>query len=97
MANIKFDEGLAKELGTTVRGKIDELNAELERIKTTVEGCRNWWKGGSEEGFIRNFDTTKKEVSRQLQEWLNEYDKLINAAAAEKVEDEREGRRVLEQ
>jgi uncharacterized protein YukE len=72
-----FDFGRASELRSQIKGKINDIDTTLNQIQTTVEGCREWWKGGSEEGFITNFKNTKTKIRKGLQDWLNEYEKLM--------------------
>ena len=88
MAGIEFDYAQAKTLESNLKGKVDEMKAALVRIQTTIEGCRTWWQGGSEEGLIQNFSNTKEEIGKGLDRWLNDYATLINKYANWRAERE---------
>jgi len=86
---LKFDFDKAKALEATLVKEIDSINNTLNGIQTQkVEPVRDWWSGGSEEAFIKNFEKTKKDVSKNLQKWLEEYKKLIQDVAKVKKEQE---------
>ena len=90
MENQKFDFEQAKALQQKLKGRIETVDGMLNKMQTTVNGVRAWWKGGSEEGFIRNFETTRKQIRKGLQEWLRDYEKLTKdiATAQRKSEDD---------
>jgi uncharacterized protein YukE len=88
--NQQFDFGKANELKGKLKNEITSITETLNKTKTMVEGVREWWKGGSEEEFIRNFDKTKKEVIKGLEKWLDEYQKLIQQVAKVKEEQDKE-------
>ncbi|MCL2664644.1 MAG: hypothetical protein FWE82_03450 [Defluviitaleaceae bacterium] len=72
-----FDFARAAELRSQIKNKINDVDSTLNTIENTVESCRSWWTGGSEEGFIENFKNTKKKIRKGLDDWLKEYDKLM--------------------
>jgi uncharacterized protein YukE len=67
----------AQSLRTTLVKELDGINAALDNVKKVAETSKEWWKGGSEEAFIANLDKTKKDVSKNLEKWLKEYEMLI--------------------
>ena len=81
-----FDFGRASDLRNQIKNKINDIDTTLNQISTTVESCREWWKGGSEEGFIKNFDSTKKKIRKGLNDWLNDYEKLMKEVEKAKRE-----------
>ena len=84
----QFDFAQASALESSLRNDVSYMNDALDRIKTTVETCREWWKGGSEQAFIDNFASTKKEIKQGLEKWLQEYAQLIKKVQAAKTEQE---------
>ena len=87
MATIQhFDFGKAKELEAKLKNEINSIKETLNQTKVKVESVREWWKGGSEEGFIRNFENTKKDVEKGLERWLDSYQILIREVAMTKEE-----------
>ena len=76
-ANQKFDFGRAKELQNTLQNEINKIESDLKRMASKVEGVTEWWSGGSEQSFIGNFQTTKTQVVKSLNTWINDYKKLI--------------------
>jgi uncharacterized protein YukE len=72
-----FDFGRSGELRSQIKGAINDIDATLNQMQTAVEGCREWWKGGSEERFIANFKNAKAKVRKGLQEWLAGNEKLM--------------------
>lgn len=76
-ANQKFDFGRATELQNTLQNEISKIESDLKRMASKVEGVTEWWSGGSEQAFIGNFQTTKEQVVKSLNTWINDYKKLI--------------------
>jgi len=94
--NLEFDFGKAKELEGVFIKEVDTIKTTLDGIQTQkVEPVREWWKGGSEESFIKNFERTKKDVMKSLQKWLEEYKKLIQDVAKVKEQQEKEVQKAL--
>ncbi|MCL2048455.1 MAG: hypothetical protein FWG87_06980 [Defluviitaleaceae bacterium] len=91
----QFDFGKATELESKIKNEINAINDTLNKTQTMVETCREWWKGGSEEGFIGNFSKTKKDVSKGLQKWLDEYQKLMKDVARVKKDQDTELKKAL--
>ena len=73
----KFDYGRATELQSKLANEIHEIEATLGKTKTMVDSCQEWWKGGSEKAFIEDFDETKKEAVKALNEWLKGLQEVI--------------------
>jgi uncharacterized protein YukE len=97
MSNIQqFDYERARALEGELVSEIESINETLNRIQTTrVETVREWWRGGSEEAFIRNFESTKREVSRGLRQWLEEYKKIMRDVSRTKDDQEKALTRAL--
>ncbi|GHU50695.1 hypothetical protein AGMMS49975_02240 [Clostridia bacterium] len=85
-SNQQFDFSKATELQGKLKNEISSITDTLNKTQTMVEGVREWWKGGSEEAFIKNFENTKKDVIKGLDKWLAEYQKLIKDVAKTKEE-----------
>jgi len=94
-ANQQFDFGKARELEAKLKNEINSIKETLRQTKFKVESVREWWKGGSEEGFIRNFENTKKDVEKGLERWLDSYQKLIREVAITKEEQDAALKRAL--
>jgi len=94
--DIIFDEGKAEELKSQLKSEIESIKNVLNSIKQKVEAVRDWWKGGSEEGFIRNFNETQKKIIKQLEEWLKSYQDLMKQTVAAKREVEAAEKAALE-
>ena len=82
----KFDFDKAKKFENTLSKEIDAIVKTLNGIKEEVDGVRSWWKGGSEEAFIQNFERIKADLEKGLQQWLEEYQKLIEIVGWKKIE-----------
>jgi uncharacterized protein YukE len=82
----KFDFDQAKTLESKLMGEVGKIENTLNQTSKMVAGVRSWWTGGSEEGFINNFENTKKDVVKGLSQWLEEYKALIAKVAATKTE-----------
>jgi len=97
MASIEFDFDRAKnfqgKLDTTMESVIDELN----KMEKKVSRCREWWKGGSEEGFISNFSKTKKTIDKKLRDCAKEYKKLVDEVRKNKEQEEKDMKTALNQ
>ena len=95
MASIEFDFGRAAEF----KGKLDSMMqtviGELTKMETQVGSCRDWWKGGSEEGFIKNFSKTKKTIDTKLKECSKEYQKLVDEVRKVKEQEEKDMKAAL--
>ena len=91
----RFDFDRAADLQSKLKGEISAIIDTLNKTQNMVEGVREWWKGGSEEAFIRNFEKTKKEVIRGLEKWLEENRKFIGEVAKVKEDQDTELRRAL--
>jgi uncharacterized protein YukE len=89
-STLQFDYDKARELETKLVKEIENIKIALDKVNKLVESCREWWKGGSEEAFIRNFMTTRKDVEKSLQRWLEDYRKLLKEVAKEKELQEKE-------
>ena len=76
-ANLQFDFNQASTLRTQLKNMVGEIDSTLGEIKKDVDGCTVWWSGGSEKEFIQNFDKTKKKIKEGLENWLDEYSKLM--------------------
>jgi uncharacterized protein YukE len=74
----------------TVRDRLQTMEREVEKV-------REWWKGGSEEGFIRNFSTTRRKIDRKLNEVQREYQRLVTQVRRIKEQEERDMRAALQQ
>jgi uncharacterized protein YukE len=85
-AKIAFDLGRATELKSRMNNCIGEVNGELDNMATRVAGITEWWKGGDEQGFIDNFNSTKREIQRALNECAEEYARLIAEISSIKQE-----------
>ena len=77
MASIQFDEGMADKLKGDLGACIGEVNASLDKMGNDVANIKDWWKGGSEDGFIENFNSTKKEIQTALTKCADEYKQLV--------------------
>jgi uncharacterized protein YukE len=82
-------------LKSTLTKEIDSITKTLDGTKKRVAGVRSWWKGGSEEGFINNFEKTKKEVEKGLRQWLEDYQRLIDKVEQTKREQDDALKRAL--
>ena len=91
----QFDFGRAADLRGKLRGELSSITDRLNKTQKMVEDVREWWKGGSEELFIRNFEKTKKDVVRGLEKWFEDYQKLLKEAINIKETQDSELRRML--
>ncbi|MDR1687863.1 MAG: hypothetical protein LBS21_04540 [Clostridiales bacterium] len=89
MATIQFDEGRADGLKADLGSCIGEVNASLDKMGSEVSNIKDWWKGGSEDGFIENFNKTKSEIQKALNECAAEYQKLVDKIKQIKQEAEK--------
>ena len=92
---LKFDFQEAKNLETKLGRELEGIKATLDNSKRSVEGVREWWKGGSEEGFIDNFESTKNEVNALLRKWLDGYKQRMQEVARIKRQQDDELRQRL--
>ena len=90
MASIEFDFNQAKEFQGKLDTTMDTVISELTAMERQVGECRAWWKGGSEEGFIRSFSNTKKTIDKKLKECAKEYKKLVDQVKKVKEQEERD-------
>ncbi|MDR1687862.1 MAG: hypothetical protein LBS21_04535 [Clostridiales bacterium] len=97
MASIEFDFARAKEFQGKLDTTMTSVIGELTKMETKVGGCREWWKGGSEEGFIQNFSKTKKVIEKKLNECAKEYKKLVDEVKKVKEQEERDMQQALKQ
>jgi uncharacterized protein YukE len=72
-----FDFGRAEALRNQIKGKNEDIKTALADVQTKVATSSEWWKGESQEGFVKNFESTKKEVAGHLESWLHEYEVLM--------------------
>lgn len=91
--NFDFDKAAA--LRTQLKNKIEVIDQSLDDIQNTVNGVREWWTGGSEEGFIKNFTKTKEKIRKGLQEWLKDYENLMKEVEKEKAKADDELKKAL--
>ena len=77
MASIQFDEGSADALKADLGKCIGEVNSSLDKMGNEVSNIKAWWKGGSEDGFIDNFNKTKKDIQTALNQCAEEYKQLV--------------------
>jgi len=87
--NQQFDFERSQQLRSKITAEIASLDEALNKVQTKVESVREWWRGGSEEGFIRNFLSTRRDVRRGLDRWLKDYDRLVRDVERAKQEQER--------
>ena len=78
MASIEFDEVKAGELQVQLGACIGEVNASLDSMGKEVANIKDWWKGGSEDGFIENFNGTKTDIQKALNQCAEEYKQLVS-------------------
>ena len=95
MASIEFDFDRAKEFQGKLDTTMDTVIGELTKMEQKVGQCRAWWKGGSEEGFIRSFSNTKKTIDKKLKECAKEYKKLVDQVKKVKEQEERDMKNAL--
>ncbi|MDR0570750.1 MAG: hypothetical protein LBG71_05990 [Clostridiales Family XIII bacterium] len=94
-ANQRFDFDRAAELQKNLKNEIASVMEALDRARALVEGCRAWWKGGSEDAFIKNFERTSKDAGKTLTKWLEGSAKELGGVAAVKKEQEGDLKKVL--
>ena len=92
---LRFDFQEAKNLEAKLDRELEGIKATLSNSKRSVEGVREWWKGGSEEGFIDNFEKTKNEVTALLQKWLDTYKERVQQVSTIKRQQDDELARQL--
>ena len=85
---IEFDKERAKDFQKKLETSMGAVIDELTKMEKKVTQCRSWWKGGSEEGFIKSFSATKKTIDKKLKECAAEYKRLV--ADVEKILDDHE-------
>ena len=95
MARIEFDFARSDEFKGKLSAAMDEVIAELTKMEQKVARCREWWKGGSEEGFIKSFSKTKKTIDKKLKECAKEYQKLVGEVRKVKEQEERDMKAAL--
>ena len=88
MASIQFDELQADTLKVNLTKCIGSVNSSLDKMGTEVSNIKSWWKGGSEQGFIDNFNNTKKDIQKALTDCSEEYKKLVDKIKSIKRESE---------
>ena len=93
--NQQFDFNRAAELRSKLKSELSVVTDRLNKTQRMIEDVREWWKGGSEELFIRNFEKTKKDVVKGLEKWFEDYQKLLKEAAIIKEVQDAELRKVL--
>lgn len=76
-SNQKFDFGRADQLKNKLQNDVDRIGEELKSMMKDVEGVKEWWSGGSEDAFIRNFRDTKDKINKSLNDVIADYKKLI--------------------
>ncbi|MFP4697782.1 MAG: WXG100 family type VII secretion target [Eubacteriales bacterium] len=86
MANQKFDFGEADALKTKLGQGISQIEDDLKQMMGQVEGVKSWWAGGSEDAFIDNFRGTKDHIVKSLNEYLEDYNRLIESIKKAKSE-----------
>ena len=91
----KFTVADAQALQRKLTGRIEDINGRLRSTQQKVEGVREWWKGGSEQGFIENFERTKTETETQLRKWLESYNQMMDKVIKVKQETQQELKRKL--
>lgn len=84
----KFDFGQADALKSKLKSEISKIESDLKNMAKQVEGVKSWWSGGSEDAFIGNFNTTKDQVVKSLNIWVEDYQKLIESIKQNKIESE---------
>lgn len=89
MVKQEFNFNEADTLKTTLKNEIDKIKSDLGRMEKKVESVTNWWKGGSEEAFIGNFKHTKNSVVTGLEQWLSDYQTLIDSIKRNKEESDK--------
>ena len=90
MASIEFDFDKSKEFQGKLDTTMGDVIGELTKMEQKVAQCRSWWKGGSEEGFIKSFSNTKKAIDKKLKECAAEYKKLVDQVRKVKEQEERD-------
>jgi uncharacterized protein YukE len=93
--NQQFDFSRADELRGKLKGEITSITGRLNKTQKMIEEVREWWKGGSEELFIKSFEKTKKDIVKGLEKWLEGYQSLLKETAKIKEIQDAELRRVL--
>jgi len=95
MASIQFDENRADILKTELGACVGEVNASLDKMGGEVDNIKDWWKGGSEDGFIDNFTKTKSDIQKALNQCADEYKQLVEKIKNIKKESEQNMKRQL--
>jgi len=88
MASIQFDENMADILKADLGVCVGEVNASLDKMGGEVKNIKDWWKGGSEDGFIDNFNKTKSDIQKALNQCAEEYKQLVEKIKNIKKESE---------
>ena len=95
MGSIQFDEGSADALKTDLAKSIGEISSSMDKMGREVAGIKSWWKGGSEDGFIDNFNKTKADIQKALNQCAEEYRQLVEKIKGIKRESEMNIKRQL--
>jgi len=72
-----FSIDKAMDLNNQLKSGVNDIERTLKTTQGKVEAVTDWWKGGSEQGFIENFRNTKNDVEKSLQQWLESYQTLM--------------------
>ena len=88
MASIQSDENMADGLKVELGACIGEVNSSLDKMGNEVGKIKDWWKGGSEDGFISNFNKTKTDIQKALNQCADEYKQLVEKIKNIKKESE---------
>jgi len=95
MASIQFDEDRADVLKLELGACAGEVNASLDKMGNEVKNIKDWWKGGSEDGFIDNFTKTKTDIQKALNQCAEEYKQLVEKIKSIKKESEQNMKKQL--
>ena len=95
MASIQFDVGMADVLKVDLNNCIGEVNASLDKMGAEVANIKDWWKGGSEDGYIEKFNKRKVDIQRILNQCADDYKQLVEKIKSVKQESEMSIKRYL--
>ena len=73
-----LDYARAKQFGNDLDTKLLDFNSILERTLRTIEECKSWWKGGTEDQYIAKARETVEEIKTLMEKVKKDYVKAMD-------------------
>jgi len=76
---IRLSGGEANSQASKMTNSASTIKSEVNKLKTIVDGSRDWWEGDSQKAFTDEFTKYKSEVDKMI-DCVNKYADLLKKA-----------------